>query len=507
MDRLFGIETEYGFSVEGLGAGDLMREAAALVRCAPQPAFTGWNYRGEDPRRDLRGFTVDRLSTNPDDAQFDTPGSAPVSIAEERCDHVLGNGARLYNDHGHPEYATPECRVLRDLVAHDRAGERIVLECARKRATAAGRDIRVYKNNTDYHGASYGTHESYLSLRETPPESLIRSMLPFLATRPILVGAGKVGTEGELRSKPIFQLSQRADFITCEASVDTLHKRPLFNTRDEPHAAPTRYRRIHVIAGDANLCEWSTAMKIGTTALALALAEDGFCPNLRLKCPVKAARSVSRDMTLDWSVPLEDGRATTALALQRVYQEEAARRFAGSSEDADWTLAEWERALDDLEHDWKLLADRADWAAKRLLIEEFLESEGFGWGDPFVQSLDLAYHDLDPDAGLFAGLEQAGRVRRLVTEARIAAAVTCPPSDTRAAIRGIFVRRFGAAIRSVGWNGVVFTHGGEDYLFDMNPLVERNVRPVAESLEAAPDLAGAAEVLAWVKSSEPPPPG
>src|SRR3989440_6779459 len=161
MNRLFGLETEYGIAVEGRGANDLIHESIALVRSYPRTHVTGWNYRGEDPRRDMREFTVDRLSENPDDAQFDSSGAPPMSMAEERSDRILTNGARLYNDHGHPEYATPECSNLRDLVAHDRAGERIVWECAKRRAESLGVPIIIYKNNTDLHGASYGTHECY----------------------------------------------------------------------------------------------------------------------------------------------------------------------------------------------------------------------------------------------------------------------------------------------------------------------------------------------------------
>src|SRR5688500_3465652 len=245
MHWLFGIETEYGIAVEGKGANDLMRESMELVRAYSGPHVTGWNYRGENPRQDLRGFVADHLATNPDDAQFDEPGRGRMSMAEERSDRILGNGARLYNDHGHPEYSTPECARLLDLVAHDRAGERIVWECAQRRSQECGRGIRLYKNNTDYHGASYGTHECYLMRRDVPPEPLINGLIPFLVTRQIFTGAGKVGIDG--KNEPIFQLSQRADFFAVEASVDTLHNRPLVNTRDEPHATPPQYRRLHVI--------------------------------------------------------------------------------------------------------------------------------------------------------------------------------------------------------------------------------------------------------------------
>src|ERR1051326_7209860 len=212
MQRLFGIETEYGIVVEGLGANDWINESIAVVRSHAGPAVGGWNYRGEDPRRDMRGFTVQHLSINPDDAQFDAPGTPPMSREEERSDRILTNGGRFYNDHGHPEYSTPECRTLRDLVAHDRAGERIVLECARRRAAATGRAISIFKNNTDFHGMSYGCHEGYLIPRDVPFEKLQLGLTPFFVTRQIYAGAGKTGAEegGPLQQECTFQLSQRA---------------------------------------------------------------------------------------------------------------------------------------------------------------------------------------------------------------------------------------------------------------------------------------------------------
>src|SRR5690349_18013149 len=215
MQRLFGIETEYGIVVDGLGANDWINESIAVVRSHAGRMVSGWNYRAEDPRRDMRGFTVNHLSTNPDDAQFDAPGAPAMSREEERSDRVLSNGARFYNDHGHPEYATPECRSLRDLVAHDKAGERIVFEAAQRRARQRGPLVTLYKNNTDFHGASYGTHEGYLMARSVPTDALIQTLLPFFASRQIFAGAGKCGVETDVpgTGSDIYQLSQRSDFF------------------------------------------------------------------------------------------------------------------------------------------------------------------------------------------------------------------------------------------------------------------------------------------------------
>jgi len=493
--RLVGIETEYGIAVEGRGAGDLIQESIALVRAYDGPFATGWNYRGEDPRRDMRGFTVDRLSTNPDDAQFDAPGTPPMSAADERSDRILANGARLYNDHGHPEYSTPECANLRDLVAHDKAGERIVWECAQQHSRRFALSTSIYKNNTDYHGASYGTHECYLMRRDVAPDSLIRSLIPFLITRQIFTGCGKVGMEVERGKQAIFQLSQRADFFSVEASVDTLHNRPLVNTRDEPHATPRKYRRLHVIIGDANMSEWATAIKIGTVDLVLSLLEQGWEPKIRIKDPIQTLKSISRDQTLQWHVMLEDGSTISAVDVQRMYWQEAACRLAGSSPDVDWVLAEWRSVLDDLDRDIMLARDRVDWVAKRHLLEQYMEAEGIGWGDPFMQSLDLAYHDLDPEQGLYAGLIEAGEMRRLVTDKRIEYAMSCAPSDTRAYLRGLFVQRFRESIRSIGWNGVAFEHGDEDFVFDMNSLVQPNVQRMNDEMANAHTLDEAIAVI------------
>ncbi len=489
MSRLFGIETEYGIVVEGLSANEWIRESMAVVRNHTGKSVGGWNYRSEDPRKDMRGFTVQHLSMNPDDAKFDAPGAPRLSREEERSDRVLENGARFYNDHGHPEYATPECRSLRDLVAHDRAGEKIVYEAAQSRASEIGKKVSIYKNNTDFHGSSYGMHESYLTRRDIPVEKLIAGLLPFLTTRQIYAGAGKVGIENETGSpKAVYQLSQRADFFSVEASVDTLHNRPIVNTRDEPHSAPSKYRRLHVICGDANMSEYATALKVGTTSLLLSLIEEDALPEVRLAHPVQAVKQISRDISLRKVVELEDGGTITAIDLQEILFDAARTRFSGLDEDSDWTLSAWGSTLISLRKDPISLSDRLDWVSKYKLLNAFREEEGLEWSDDYLQSLDLAYHDLNPDEGLYQGLEQAGEMRRLFTETRIEAAIACPPANTRAYIRGLFVQRFGSSIRSIGWNGIAFSYQGEDFQFDMNTLVEENVELLNEELSAAVNL-------------------
>ncbi len=495
--RLFGIETEDGILVEGKDAHDLMEEARLLVRAYPGVAAGPWDDRSEDPRRDLRGFRVERLNENPADARYERRGRQ-LPLEQQRSDRVLANGARFYNDHGHPEYATPECSTLRELVAHDRAGERIVLACARLREAAlGGRRVALFKNNTDFHGMSYGCHESYLVRRDVPFEALYAGLMPFFITRQLFAGAGKVGVEtaGPFERECQFQLSQRADFFTEEASVDTLHRRPILNTRAEPHADAREYRRLHVICGDANLSQFATALKVGTTSLVLTLLEAGWQPLFRVRDPVAAIKRVSRDPSWRWDLELEDGRVGRATDIQRLYRDEAARLLSGAGPDTDWTLREWGALLDDLERDPYLAEDRVDWLAKRRLLESFIEAENCWWEDLSLRSLDLEYHNIDPEAGLFAALEQGGQMRRVVTDQEIEAADEAPPESTRAFARGECVRRFADRIRRVGWGRVVLEVEGRAACLELTGLVDGKAAETNRRLAVATTLAEFVGVL------------
>ncbi len=301
MTRVFGLETEYGITINGAEFVDVVAESIELVRSyTEQGALMKWDYRLEDPHRDARGFRAAELLQDTDEsAYFEIDRNRPLSFAEIKSDLVLANGARFYNDHAHPEYSTPECTTLRQLVAHEKAGERILAECARRRNEKLpdGQELRLYKNNTDFSGHSYGCHDNYLIRRDVPWNQIVRGMLPFLVTRQIFAGAGKLGLEEE--SAPgqpgVYQISQRADFFSVLVSIDTMNRRPLINTRDEPHADPSKYRRFHVIIGDSNMSEWATALKVGTTALVLELIERGEAPEIELAQPIAALKSISRD--------------------------------------------------------------------------------------------------------------------------------------------------------------------------------------------------------------------
>src|SRR5436309_4739294 len=268
----FGLETEIGISSDVEGEVDVVAESIALLRSAVEPGvWMRWDYESEDPHADMRGFRVQELRQDTDEANYYAQDAErELSFTEIKSDLVLGNGARFYNDHAHPEYCTPECSTLDELAAHDRAGERILMRCARKLSAERGTTVRLYKNNTDFRGHSYGCHENYLLPRSLPWETLAQGIQAFLVTRQIFAGAGKfaVETEDKFLSQG-FQISQRSDFF-CELQiVDTMQRRPLINTRDEPHANPKRFRRFHVILGDANMSPFATRLKVGTTALLL----------------------------------------------------------------------------------------------------------------------------------------------------------------------------------------------------------------------------------------------
>ena len=459
--RLFGLETEYGIAREDLDVMDPVVESMEVVRAHLTSAFERtWDYGAEDPHEDARGFRASRLQQDREEDEFaKRDAHRPFSFHEMKSDLVLPNGARFYNDHTHPEYSTPECRTLVDLVAHDRAGERILQRAADRRNRALGGPyVQLYKNNTDFHGHSYGCHDNYLVPRSIPFGNLAAGLLPFLVTRQVIAGAGKVGIEGQEQGfKPgRYQLSQRADFVETELSVDTMHNRPILNTRDEPHADRGRYRRLHLIVGDANMAEYATALKVGTTALVLTLICRGHAPSFEIDDPVAAIKTVSHDPDLKQVIRLRSGRTISALELQAAYYQTAASRLAGEDGDTDWILREWGDTLACLAADRSQLIGRLDWITKQWLLETFMREERVGWDDPWLASLDLEYHNINPERGLFLGLEAEGKASRLAGEASIRQAMETGPRDTRGGIRGQCIRRFPEQIKSVQWERVQF---------------------------------------------------
>jgi proteasome accessory factor PafA2 len=463
MKRVFGLETEYGITLGGAETVDVVAESIELVRrYTENGALMKWDYELEDPHLDARGFRARELLQDTDEsAYYEIDKRRPLSFEEIKSDLVLSNGARFYNDHAHPEYSTPECTTLQQIVAQDKAGERILAECARRRnqKLPSGFEVRLYKNNTDFAGHSYGCHDNYLMRRDVAWDRIVAGMLPFLITRQIFGGAGKMGIEAEsAQSEPgVYQISQRADFFSVVVSIDTMNRRPLINTRDEPHVDASRYRRFHVILGDSNMSEWATAMKIGTTALMLDLIESGDAPELEIAQPVDANKSISRDQTYDWIIELKDGRKISAIDVQRIYLRAASKVDNGEREDRQWILREWENVLNDLERDVMSTRDRIDWTAKKFLLDALQQDEKLSWSDPWLQSIDLEYHNLDLDQGLYYELVRKGLMRRVTNEEEIKAAIFNPPETTRAFFRGRAVARFNDEISSIQWDEIVFT--------------------------------------------------
>jgi len=465
MKRVFGLETEYGITVNGVETVDVVAESIELVRrYTDHGALMKWDYELEDPHQDARGFRAKELLQDTDEsAYYEIDKNRPLSFEEIKSDLVLSNGARFYNDHAHPEYSTPECTTLRQIVAQDKAGERILAECARRRnqRLSQGQEVCLYKNNSDFIGHSYGCHDNYLMSRDVAWDRIVTAILPFLITRQIFAGAGKMGVEAESASSQpgLYQISQRADFFSVVVSIDTMNRRPLINTRDEPHVDASRYRRFHVILGDSNMSEWTTAMKIGTTALVLDLIERGEAPQLEIAQPIDANKSISRDQTYDWIIELKDGRKISAIDVQRIYLRAAAKvDNPPEDEDRQWILREWENVLNDLERDVMTTRDRVDWVAKKFLLNALQQEEKLSWNDSWLQSVDLEYHNVDLERGLYYELVRQGAMRRVVSEDEIKMSIFNPPETTRAFFRGRSVARFNDEIASIQWDEIVFAN-------------------------------------------------
>jgi proteasome accessory factor A len=455
ITKVCGIETEYGIQVISPGEMSPTTASSLLINAyvAQLERKVGWDFEDESPGRDARGFARE--------------GSMPPEIETHLVNAVLTNGARYYVDHAHPEYSTPECSNALELVLHDRAGELVLRRSmeAADRLLPAGEEIVIYKNNSDGKGNSYGCHENYLVDRAVPFSRIVHELTPHLVSRQIYTGAGKIGEEvSHAGAAPPFQLSQRADFFEEEVGLETTLKRPIINTRDEPHADPQKYRRLHVIVGDANLSEVATFLKAGVTALVLAMIEDDFHPGreLRLANPVAAIRAVSRDTTLRTKMDLAAGGALTALEMQwelydlaRKYAAERGLEALGSEQVARRVLDRWEGVLVGLETDPQSLAGQLDWVAKLRLVEAYKERHGLDWDDPKLAGIDLQYHDLRPSKSLFARLA----METLTDDEEVAAATTAPPSTTRAYFRGRCLERFSSAIVAANWDSVVFDIG------------------------------------------------
>lgn len=496
VPKVAGIETEYGIII--LGANNYNPFLAS------QLVLNAYQQVG-GPSIPMVYYHVQAKSS-------ETKQETAETVSYSLSSLMLANGARYYIDHAHPEYCTPETLSARRVVAADKAGERIVARCLdavnHNSILPDGQKVLIYKNNSDFKGNSYGCHENYLlsddlfeDLLKHRSHIIYRYLLPFLISRVVICGAGKVGSENRTAPAP-FQLSQRADFFETLMGIQTTHRRPLFNTRDEAHADETSLRRLHVILGDANMSEIATYLKIGTTQLVLHMLEDGFIKtDLTLAAPLHAFRQVSRDMSLAEPLLLEDGTLKTAADIQEAYltmAEDYLTETGGSDE--QWALWDrWAEMIDTIQAgNWQALATRLDWAIKRNLLERYLTSQATNWQqvcawqpifdtmislgehtadtlavvktlfaeadiswDDYpkqrevyygLRRLDLEYHDIQRDTGLYYRLQDRGLLERLLDDSEIDSMIEGPPPDTRAWLRGKTVERFSASIVGADWS-------------------------------------------------------
>jgi len=461
--KTLGIETEYGIVHRGRADPNPITASSLVIS-----AFLNQHgYRNEDRNNSV---VWDFIDEHPDvDARGYRPMSAMAPEVETHLvNAVLRNGARYYVDHAHPEMSTPECADPLSVVRYDRAGE-LIVQASMEAANATlddGEELVLYKNNSDGKGNSYGTHENYLVDRHTPFGQLVRHCTTHFITRQLFTGAGKVGAElpGQRTDEVHYQLTQRADFFEEEVGLETTLKRPIINTRDEPHADPRRYRRLHVIVGDANLSQVATFLKVGTTAFVIAMIEDDAIDRVfEFNDPVSALRQVSHDLTLSEPLELDDGSTITALEVQwelyRMAQDYAQRQgteMLGGPSALD-VLSRWEHVLSGLERDPMSLARQVDWIAKYRLLSAYRERNELTWQDDRLRAMDIQYSDMRPSRGLAwkVGLEQ------LVSDADAQQAIEEPPHETRAYFRGRCIREFPDQVVAANWDSMVFDIGGD----------------------------------------------
>ncbi|GAA4285539.1 depupylase/deamidase Dop [Brevibacterium daeguense] len=496
VKRIMGAETEFGISQPGNPYANPMRDSARVVDAYAGPrglksSQDFWDFETETPLADARGFLMSTA-----DAHFSQLTHLPQTQPEAQylANVVLENGARLYVDHAHPEYSSPETLTPRDVVRWDRAGDIVALRSVEALA-GTSEPVNLYKNNTDSKGSSYGAHENYLVDRAIDFDDIVAGITPFFVTRQILCGAGRVGI-GVHGETPGYQISSRADFFEAEVGLETTLRRPIVNTRDEPHADPSLYRRLHVILGDATLAEPATLVRFGSTSLVLGLIEAGHPPEIALADPLQALWTVSHDLSLSAQLPLADGTSATAIEIQQRYLD-ACRSAAGPAPDADTAevLRLWQEFLDALARDPFELADSIDWIAKWALLEQYRRREDLAWDHPKLALIDVQYHDVRPGRGLFHKLEQAGRIRRLTSPEEVEAAVTSPPEDTRAWLRGSVVAKFTEDLVAASWDSLILATGEESLIRVPMKYPLKGTRAlvgdVVESSETVTDLLAA----------------
>lgn len=475
--RIIGTETEFGITSttqpNPIMSSALFVEAYAAQGSAARGSIR-WDYRGEDPLRDARGFYLDRASAHPSQLTDEPLGVEEVARPSQAelalprpANTVLTNGARLYVDHAHPEYSAPEAAGVVEAALYDRAGEFIAREAIE--LARSNDELGIYKNNIDGKGASYGSHENYLVRRDTDLDDIVALLMPFFVTRQILCGAGRVGL-GQAGENDGFQISQRADYIENDIGLETTFNRPIINTRDEPHASPT-WRRLHVIVGDANQFDVSNLLKLGTTSLVLKVAELVGAPleadGLILANPVEAVREVSYDPGLTAALELKAGGQKTALEIQRGFYELCHNTLAEAEaidEEDELVFGWWKKVLDLLATDIDSAAPYVEWVGKKVLLEQMAARGGLTFASAKLKAMDLQWHDLRVGRNLVERLARAGRVHRLFTDEEIARAARTAPAHTRAYVRGEIIAHHPERVVGAGWTSLILDLGRKDVL-------------------------------------------
>ncbi len=502
MKRFIGTETEYGIATPGHNhVSPIITSTHAVVSYASARGFgkhrVRWDFTDESPLRDSRGFDLRRY--------HQAPVVDPHAIGVANV--FITNGARFYVDHAHPEYSSPEVTNAWDAMVYDAAGDHILMQAvadtaafsSQGKSVLEGHDpcppLKIYKNNVDGKGASYGSHENYRYRRDIDFDVIAQALIPFFVTRQVIIGAGRVGL-GQQGERAGFQISQRADYIEQEISLETTLNRGIINTRDEPHTNADDWGRLHVIIGDANMSQTANLLKFGMTTLVLDAIEAG-CEfmDLKLAKPVREVAAVSHDLTLTHTLTLADGRTLTALDILREYRERVLTTLGDQLSEVDLrVLALWKEIMDLLAEDPLKTSHLLDWTAKWALIQSFL-GRGLSIDDAKIKLVDLQYSDIDPARSLHHALVGKGRMREYVSRDEIARAAVTPPVDSRAFFRGQMIARFPQSVIAANWESLIVKTADDSEVriptTELGGLTRAEVGEILDSAESVIDVLAA----------------
>ena len=448
-----GLENEYGISSQKSTDPVTLsnRIVLAYARYVYPNKNIRWDYDLETPLHDERGFDLSRSEVH-ESLLTDEDQNIP--------NLVLPNGARFYVDHAHPEYSSPEVLSPLEIVKWDLAGEQIMKKACELDALIYPEDkIRIFKNNVDNKGASYGTHENYIAKRSTDFNKLISGLTPHFISRQIYCGAGRVGI-GQNSEVSGFQISQRADYIEAQVGLETTLRRPIINTRDEPHADPKTYRRLHVINGDANMSDFATLLKVGVTSIIIKMIEEDFlnATDIQIINPVEVIKNISHDIKLEQVYETTNLRKVSAVDMQEWYLEKSIDFLEkwGSDKETDHVIELWEQTLNMLKNDRDSLKNKVDWIAKYELVNKYMDKNDLEIDDPLIKSLDFKYSEITSSDGIGQILKKNNLLSSFFSVAEVDDAVLNPPISTRAWLRGRVLSKYSESISAASWDSLIF---------------------------------------------------